>query len=259
MADEAAALTLESITALLDTKLQEMTNKYDKNLEKHIGKHLTPVIDDLKTQFGGAMKPKKLAKMLARMEAKKAAKEADKAAENKGKTPEQIAAEKAAAEAAEKTSKGNKERDRERDMFRAKRADELDERIKSLEDAKVAAEKQAAEALLDSALDRALTDFPWMNLESRDLARSLYRPQLKRDDDGVIMIQDRKFDEHIKAEIPTKYENLLSTKKVGGAGIQKSTGKGPTTADLVDNLGPNSTPEEKAAALRGVANLMGAA
>jgi hypothetical protein len=260
MADEAVALTLESITALLDTKLQEMTNKYDKNLEKHIGKHLAPVVEDLKTQFAGGVKPKKLAKIMARMEAKKAEKDAAAKAAAQGKTPAEIEAARVAAEAtAAAANRGNKNKDdRDRDMFRKKERDEFDDRIRVLEERNAAAEKRTAEAILDSALDRALTDFPWANLDSRDLARSLYRPQLKAEDDGQIMIGDRKFDEHIKAEIPTKYENLLQTKKVGGAGIQKGTGKGPTTADLVDNLGPNSTPEEKAAALKGVASIMGA-
>jgi len=241
MADD-AVLTLESITALFDTKMQEMTNKYDKAIEKHVGKLMAPVVDDLKQQFAGGVKPKKLAKMMARQAERDAAKAAAKAADKAGKTPAEIeaarvAAEAATAAAAAAVAKGGKKDDRDRDMFRKKERDEFDERIRTLEERNAAAEKRTAEAILDSALDRALTDFPWANLDSRDLARSLYRPQLKTDDDGQIMIGDRKFDEHIKAEIPNKYENLLSTKKVGG---------------------PNSTPEEKATALRGLATIMGA-
>lgn len=255
MADEPKTeLTLEAIQTLITSTVQDITNKYDKNLEKQIGKHLTPVIEDLKQQISSGMKPKKLAKLLRREEEAKAAKAAAKA----GKTPEEIAAaEKLAADAIAAGKKPAENKDKEKDMFRRRRDEEMEDRLKVLEQDKLALKLETENAKLDSALDRVLTDFPWANLESRDLARDRYRPRLKRDDEGNILIEDQKFEAFIKAEIPTKFENLLSAKNKGGSGIQKGTGKGPTAADLVEEIGPNSTPEQKAAAARAVAGIYG--
>ncbi len=261
MADEKAFSDeqLAQLTGVIDTRLTaqftELTNKYDKNLEKHISKRIDPVVEDMRSQITKGLKPKKLAKLMRRLEEAKAGK---KNKDGKEKTAEELAAEAAAIAAAEKDKKDKKKKDGDGDdMFKRRQAADLDARIKSLEDAKVAAEAIAAAAQLESALDRALSDFPWANTESRDMARQFYLPKLKRNDDDEIMIGDQKFDLFIKAEIPAKYENLLAPAGKGGSGINKGSGKAGSV-DVDALTAPGSTPAQKAEASMHVAKLMGA-
>lgn len=255
MADEEKKLDMSpELQAFIDGKINEITNAYDKKLKKHVAEQVQPALDQLKAEMKkgpAGMKPKKLAKLLRRIEEAKAG----KAAENKEKPDDATAV--AAAAAAAAASK-DKTKNKDNDLFKKRVAEEFEARIAALETDKAAAEGKAAQAEMMSALDRALSDLPWASLESRDMAREYYAPKVKRDDDGQFLIGDSKMDVHIKAEIPSKFENLLATKKQGGAGIQKGTGKGPTIADAMEALGPNSTAAEKAAAATGVAALMGA-
>jgi len=255
MADEKKPeLTLESLTELikgLETKVTEQINGYDKKLEKTIQKHLTPVIEDLQSKIKSGIKPKKLAKMMRKIEAAKLAEAADgKAKDGKQKTADEIAAEAAAA-----AGKGKNKDDDRPDLFKKQQFREMEGRVATLEAATKAAEAKAASLELTSALDRALSDFPWANTDSLDLARGLYLPRLKRDaESGEIMIGEQPFVKVIKAEIETRYENLLAPVGKGGSGAARSTTKA-NVIDL-DSLNASSTPEQLREAAKAAAALL---
>ena len=125
-------------------------------------------------------------------------------------------------------------------------------RIASLEAANTESKRQAQEAKIDSELDRVLGDFAFASLDSRALARNHYRLQINRDDDsGELTIGDRSFEAEIRNEIPVKFNNLLAKAKDGSR-----ITKGPSLAELLDNIGPTSTPEQKAEAARRIGALL---
>jgi uncharacterized FlaG/YvyC family protein len=257
MADDKTELTLENITALLDARLAEVTNGYDKKLEKHVNKTISPIIDDLKGQITKGLKPKKLAKLMRRMEEAKEGKTEKKNKET-AKTPAEIEVERLAAEALAAKDKGKNNKDRDRDdYFKKQRITEFEDRIKALEGENTKAAAIAEEATRMSALDRALSDLPWASLESRDMARDYYAPKLKRNDEGDLVIGDRPFTDHIKAEIPAKFENLLAPANKGGSGLRKGSEK-PGAVDVDALTSPTATAEQKNEASRHLAKLLGA-
>ena len=112
---------------------------------------------------------------------------------------------------------------------------ETNKRIETLEAAKKAVEQKAAKAERDGALDRALSNIPWESEGSRDLARSLYMPLVKLDDDtGEFMIHGVSVDAFIKSEIPDKYPNLLAKNKPVSAAQKETVKTAPTKPASID-------------------------
>lgn len=128
----------------------------------------------------------------------------------------------------------------------------LEKRVATLEADKQAAIAKADGAEIDSALDRALGAFSFESPDSLELARASYRLQIKRDDEsGELRIGDRKVDEHLKVDLPARCSFLLAKTKDGNR-----IAKGPSTAELMDRVGPGSSAEEKSEASRRIAALL---
>jgi hypothetical protein len=204
----------------------------------------------------GALKPKQQKKLMKRLGLGK----------SEGKTAEELAAEAtaAAAAAAAAAARGEKKtpteedlRKKQPDMYAKRAISEFEARIVALEAENKAVKQQAIDARKSSALDRALTDFPWASSESRDMARDFYLSKLQWNDEGTdLLIGDMPFAKYIAAEIPAKYENLLAPVGKGGAGTTKGTGKaGALDVDAATEF--NATPAQKAEAAKFLAAQMG--
>jgi hypothetical protein len=141
-----------------------------------------------------------------------------------------------------------------------KRIDTLKKRISTLEaDAKANIQKNADNER-DLALERALGFLPWLDDNSRDLARTSYRPLVKRDkDSGEFMIKGVALDDFITVELPDKHPNLLAPKNktVAASDTQKGAGKPAKPGPIdFDALSATSTKEELAAASKVLAGIL---
>jgi len=193
------------------------------------------------------LKPKQLKKLMKRIGGDKP---------NSEKTPAEIAAEAAVAAAAAKTPTADDLKNKTPDFFKKRQTTEFEDRIKALEIENANSKQEAEDAKKMSALDRALSDLPWANIESRDMARDYYAPKLKRNDDGKLEIGGKPFDTHIKTEVPTKFENLLAIAGKGGSGSTRGSGKpGAVDIDALSDL--NATPAQKAEAAVALAQMLG--
>jgi hypothetical protein len=198
----------------------------------------------------GSMKPKQLKKFMKRIGAEKEP--------NAAKTPAEIAAEAALAAAAiKKTPTEDDLKRKTPDMYAKRVQTEFEARIAALEGTNEKLKNDATEARKSSALDRALTDFPWASIESRDMARDFYLQKVKWSEDGTeLLIGDKEFSKLIATEIPQKYENLLAPAGKGGSGSIKGQGKpGVVDIDALSDL--NSTPAQKAEASKSLAAMLG--
>ena len=91
-------------------------------------------------------------------------------------------------------------------------------------------------------------------MESRDVARDYYAGKLEMDPDGEMVIKGKPFDQHIKTEIPLKFENLLACPAgKGGSGLTKGQAK-PGAMDVDAATDVNSTPQQRADAARHIAS-----
>lgn len=249
----AGAITPElkaALAELIKPMLTDAVNSAVKGKKNEEAKGVKAIQADLQTMLS-ELSPKKAAKLLRRLGVDP----------SKAKTPEQLAADQAAAAAAaaaagKKTPTDDDLKGKQPDFFKKRQVTELEARIAALEAENVNVKREATESRKMSALDRALSDLPWANMESRDMARDYYAPKLKWNDDGTeLLIGDVAFDKHIQAEIPAKFENLLAPTGKGGSGLTKGQGK-PGAVDIDALTSVTSTPAEKAEASRAIAALM---
>lgn len=202
------------------------------------------------TDLISSLRPKQAKKLMKRlgMEAPAA---------GKGKSAADIAAEAAAAVAAGKKAPTEDEmRAQAPDFFKKKQVREFELRINALETENASVKETAKNDRKMAAIERSLSDFEWASMESRDMARGFYAPQIEWNSDGELVIGDKPFEKAMQAEISAKYENLLAPTGKGGSGLTKGQGKpGLIDVDALTNM--NSSPADKAQAAQHLAALMG--
>lgn len=254
MADETITLTLADMTAQIAAAVKAAipgaVNDAIKATKNDGNKGAKAAQAQLETLMG-SMKPKQLKKFMKRIGVEKTP--------GSEKTPAELAAETALAAAMvnKKTPTEADLKGKQPDMYAKRVQSEFEARIAALEGTNVKLKNEATEARKSSALDRALTDFPWASTESRDMARDFYLNKTKwNDDETELMIGDREFSKVIAAEIPSKYENLLAPAGKGGSGSSKGQGKpGVVDIDALSDL--NATPAQKAEASKSLAAMLG--
>jgi hypothetical protein len=234
-----------AMAELIKPMLTEAVNHAVRSTKKEEGKGVKAVQGQLQ-ELISSLKPKQAKKLMKRL-----------GLDTKEITPTKTADELAVEAAkAKKTPTDDDIKNKQPDFFKKRQVTEFETRIQALETENKAVKEQATQARMMSQLDRALSDLPWANMESRDMARDYYAPKLKWNDDGELLIGEVAFDKHIQAEIPAKFENLLAPLGKGGSGLTKGQGKpGAIDIDALSNI--NSTPAEKAEASRAIAAMMG--
>jgi hypothetical protein len=251
-----AAITPElknALTEMIKPMLLDAVNSAVKG-KKNEEQHGVKAIEAKLTEMISSLKPKKAAKLLARL---------GMTPEAKAKTPEEILAEAQAVAAggapgAKKIPTEQELKGKTPDMYSKRVISEFEARILGLEAENARVKIEAKESRKASAVDRALTDFPWASTDNRDMFRDYCLSKVAWNEEGTDLLMDGKdFAKHIAAEIPVKYENLLAPISKGGSGLTKGQGKpGVVDVDALTNV--NSTPAEKAEASKHLAALMGA-
>jgi len=142
-----------------------------------------------------------------------------------------------------------------KDPLKKKQFKKLEEKVAALEADKIKAEKLAQDAQLDSAVNSILGDYRFASPKMKELAFSAMRPLVQKDEDGNLVIGNAKADSWIKVALEDEYAHLLEKKAVSGGGIPRQGGKS-ASIDF-DSLGPNSKPEDLAAAGKALAEQLG--
>lgn len=250
--EELGALVADAVKAHIGPAVNDAIRATKKQAEKGAK---GAVSEQLEALLAG-LKPKALRKLMKKMGGEQ---------EGEGAAAAAAAAEAAAAAGSKKKPPTDEElKARQPDYFKQRLRVEFEERIKALETENVTAKQQAEEAVKLSQLDRALSDLPWASLESRDMARDFYAGKLKRNDEGDLVITDKAtgldkpFEMLIKAEVSTKFENLLAPTGKGGSGLMKGGGAKPGAIDIDANTDVTATPAQKAEASLHLAALLSA-
>jgi hypothetical protein len=242
----AAAFTPEQLAAINEMVSKAANTaannaiKGVKNEQKREVKTRDAQFDQVRDLVSG-MKPKKAMKLLRKLGLELNPKPEEKPAAV-GETPKPKPAEDPAAKPG--------------DFFKKRQMTELEERIKGLEAENERSRNEAIEARKASQLDRVLSNLPWANMESRDLARDYYIGKLVWNEDKTeLLIGEKSFDKHIIAEVPSKFENLLAPTGKGGSGNSKGQGK-PGTVDIDAATSFGATPAQRAEASVALAALL---